>query len=333
MKYLQRELLRQPDAELSPDVGILKFATVERDGMLEPQRRVRVVASTDAADRENDVIDQAGWQLDNYRANPVILFAHDYCSLPVAKAVSVATMGSQLVIECEFATAEQNPFADVCYKLVQGGFLNAVSVGFRPLKWNYDEVRNGVDFLQQELLELSFVPVPAHPQALVTARDAGLEVGLLKEWAEGVLKRLGEDSEKSVTETKSAPVVDEKSNDTDLNVDKTAQVIAALIKQGRVLSATNESKIRSAVASLSDVLSALEAEPIQDALPQPDKKNSQQVQKSDAQDEDVLDVEHSTDKQIDEQNITLSDQEIAALRTMIVSQVKAQITQLTGRVS
>ena len=63
--------------------------------------------------------------------------------------------------------------------LYQAGFQWGVSVGFKPLK--FEERRDertgailGVRFLQQELLEVSAVPVPANRNALrrETAADA-----------------------------------------------------------------------------------------------------------------------------------------------------------------
>lgn len=378
MKWLTRDHLlpgAEGSADVDPGAGLLKFATVERDASLEASRRVRVVASTSAADRENDVITQAGWQLDNYRNNPVVLFGHDYKSLPVAKAVSLHVLGDRLVMECEFATADENPFAETCYKLVKGGFLNAVSVGFRPTKYKFNDERKGIDFLEQELLELSFVPVPMHPQGLVAARDAGIDTAPLKAWAERVLtdfnqqlfsdaaidtnsdvdastacgRRQADTNADTVAacaarfnttgaaeEKAESPEADPHSITAEMDemvVDRTARIIATLVKQGRVLSAANESKIRSAVSALSEVLSAMETAPAHED----GATTSQTVQKTDAREHDQLDVEDdpetSTDDTIDENNITLSADDVTELRTMIAAQVKAHMTQLTGRVA
>ena len=47
--------------------------------------RVSFIASTDDVDRYSDIIDQKGWQLDNYKKNPVILFNHNSQALPIGK--------------------------------------------------------------------------------------------------------------------------------------------------------------------------------------------------------------------------------------------------------
>ena len=50
-------------------------------------RNVKFIITTGDADRENDVIDPAGWDLSSYLKNPVVMFAHDYGSLPVARTI------------------------------------------------------------------------------------------------------------------------------------------------------------------------------------------------------------------------------------------------------
>lgn len=147
-------------------------------------RSVRFRITSGSADRDRDTIAPAGWQLDNYRKNPVVMFGHDYGSLPVAKATQIESRADGLSSVAEFAPADVYPFADTVYKMVAGGFLNAASVGFRPVAWTYNEDRKGVDFSEQELLEWSIVPVPANAEALVEARSAGIDLTPLLTWAE-----------------------------------------------------------------------------------------------------------------------------------------------------
>lgn len=127
-----------------------------------------VLASTSAIDRQGDSIDQSGWDVSNYKNNPVMLWAHDYSALPIAKATSVAVTSQGLTLGYEFAPAEGNPMAQQVKTLVDGGFLNAVSVGFMPLE------RNGNSITKMELFEVSFVPVPANPQALQLMMSKGI---------------------------------------------------------------------------------------------------------------------------------------------------------------
>ncbi len=124
------------------------------------ENKYRIIASTDAIDRQGDVIDQKGWELDNYMKNPVMLFAHDYSSLPVAKCIKLSVESTGLVCEFEFAPAEGNPVGAQIKYLYDNGFMNAVSVGFIPKE------QNGGVITKAELLEISFVPVPANQEAL-----------------------------------------------------------------------------------------------------------------------------------------------------------------------
>jgi HK97 family phage prohead protease len=127
-------------------------------------------------DRDGEVIKASGWELENYKKNPIVLWAHDYSAPPVGKATSVKVSKGQLVFTVKFADAETYPFADTIYKLCKGGFLNATSVGFIPKEWETGKKENDPSrtYLKQELLELSIVPVPSNPDALRNAFDKGL---------------------------------------------------------------------------------------------------------------------------------------------------------------
>jgi len=155
---------------------------------VQEDRTVKFVISTGGEDREKDVIDPGGWAIDNYMANPVVMFAHDYNSLPVAKTISLEMHGESLVATAQFAEAELNPLAEQVFQMLKGGFLTGASVGFRPTEFAYNETRGGIDFASQELLEFSVVPVPANPQALIAAGVQSGDVDLIVDWARRTLQ-------------------------------------------------------------------------------------------------------------------------------------------------
>ena len=137
-------------------------------------RTLQFVASTESVDRDGEVLQVTGWQVENYIKNPVFLWAHRYDEPPIGKCVKCTASGD-LVMDIEFADAETYPFADIVYRLYLGGFLNAVSVGFIPIEWETGGKKDGDPkkiFTKQELLELSAVPVPSNPEALQQARTA-----------------------------------------------------------------------------------------------------------------------------------------------------------------
>jgi hypothetical protein len=92
--------------------------------------------------------------------------------------------------DIEFMSADISAFADSIYRMVKGGFIKAVSVGFIPLEWKFvsDNKRPyGIDFLKQTLLEISVCPVPCNPNALAEAKSAGIDTAPLREWASRLL--------------------------------------------------------------------------------------------------------------------------------------------------
>ncbi len=150
----------------------------------EQARTFWAVASTGQLDRQGDQIEAAGWDLANFMRNPVIPWAHDYGAPPVAKALEVKIDGNRLVFQAQFARAEEYAFADTIFRLYQGGYLRAFSVGFLPLEaevvTNLVNGRSltGIRYLKQELYEISCVTLPANPQALVGLSLDTLDGGL-----------------------------------------------------------------------------------------------------------------------------------------------------------
>lgn len=142
---------------------------------------IEVEASNEGEDRDRDIMRASGWITDNYRKNPVVLWAHEYRELPVAKTTDISVTDDALIARLQFADHDK---AQDIYNLYAGGYLNAVSVGFVPLEWTPRE-KGGRDYTKQELLEISCVPVPSNPTALQRAMEKGLNVDVLDDAAEG----------------------------------------------------------------------------------------------------------------------------------------------------
>jgi len=140
-------------------------------------RSFKVIASTSSIDRDNEIIDQSGWELANYLKNPVILWAHDSRALPIGMATKVYLEGGNLVVEGKFAPAEANPVAEQVFQLYKRGYVKTVSVGFIGLAWETARINNKDVWIWKsvELLELSFVPVPANPEALTLLTAKGFD--------------------------------------------------------------------------------------------------------------------------------------------------------------
>jgi len=148
------------------------------------------VISTGAKDRSNDTIKVSGWDFTHYRKNPVVLWAHDTTQLPIAKSTKITKYRQAVNSTAEFATdlGEDIKYdlAILTHAMLEKGFLNAVSVGFKPLKWEFND-ESGIDYSSQELYEYSVVPVPDNPEALQMAKGAGIDIAPYYEWAESIL--------------------------------------------------------------------------------------------------------------------------------------------------
>jgi len=160
---------------------IRKIVVAEIKEVSGKERTLEFIGSTETQDRVGDIIEAGGWNIKDYKANPVFLWAHRYDQPPIGKANKVwISNDKKLKFHIEFASAETYEFADTIFKLYQGGFLNAVSVGFEPKDWDLIETKDDDTFFspkrykKQDLLELSAVPVPANPEALQNATKAGV---------------------------------------------------------------------------------------------------------------------------------------------------------------
>lgn len=162
----------------------------EEDG----SRVLTFTISTPNKDRQGDTIKLDGWELENFRKNPVVLWAHNSSQPPIAKANRVWTESGKLKSDAEFVPAD-NPavgrFADGIFQLYKGGFMSATSVGFAPMKYAFRDDPGGgwgIDFLSQELLEFSAVPVPANAEALIEGKSAGIDIAPVLDFCELALR-------------------------------------------------------------------------------------------------------------------------------------------------
>jgi hypothetical protein len=172
-----------PDAILCKR-GFAKAEAVTGDEA--PARSITWTISTATKDRHGDIIDQEGWELDNFKAGGVVLWNHDAYCPPIAKPLDTSIVDGALKSTAQFATRDQYELADTVYQLALGGFIKAASVGFLPRA--YEEFLDegdqwpGIKFTQQELLEWSPVSIPANPEALQDAKSKGINVAPIAQY-------------------------------------------------------------------------------------------------------------------------------------------------------
>ena len=68
------------------------------------ERTLVVTISTQAKDRLGDILDPEGVLIENYRKNPVVLWAHDYRRPPIAKSLWIKVDRERIVAKAKFAS-------------------------------------------------------------------------------------------------------------------------------------------------------------------------------------------------------------------------------------
>lgn len=162
-------------ARPDPNPGEVFARSMEVRAIDEKTRSIEVVASTDAVDLHGTILVQ-DWEedggLDRFRQNPVILWAHNASlgldELPIGRASETRMEDGKLVARIEFAPLEVSELAERCWNAYRLKFLRAVSVGFWPRSYRWEE-RDGREVLvlfRNILLEISCVPIGSNPDAL-----------------------------------------------------------------------------------------------------------------------------------------------------------------------
>ncbi len=152
------------------------------------------IFSNEFVGRDNHVVVNAGIDVDNFLVNRVMPWGHDDQDPPVARAtgITIGPPGGDCTVSFQFVPTDISPFAGMIRALVDGGWVRGLSMSWRPLKYKFSTDRDrpgGLDFLAVDVLEISIVPIPALPDALIDARARGVNTAPMAEWAERTLDR------------------------------------------------------------------------------------------------------------------------------------------------
>jgi HK97 family phage major capsid protein/HK97 family phage prohead protease len=134
------------------------------------------VLSDATVDRYGDIVEPNGWDLKNFKANPIALFGHSN-DFPIGKWSDIRVEGGKLIAKLNLAAKGTSARIDELIGLVEQGILRAVSVGFKPQASEPIEKSKPYGpqrFTKQELLETSLVSVPANPAAVAIAKSFGV---------------------------------------------------------------------------------------------------------------------------------------------------------------
>jgi hypothetical protein len=169
---------RQINAAVAPSID--PSATVD----------VTCFMTTDTVDADDEIMLPAGADLSRFEKNPVLLLCHGYGQpgshhpLPIGKVLGTKRRPNGILGQVKFA--ESSPMGREVKGLFVEGMFRSFSIGFRSLEssrltreeaatrpdWKAAYERTGGKILVHRkwlLLELSAVPLPANPDALVTS--------------------------------------------------------------------------------------------------------------------------------------------------------------------
>jgi HK97 family phage prohead protease/HK97 family phage major capsid protein len=136
------------------------------------------VLSDETPDRMDDIIMSDGWELANFKRNPIALFNHR-SDFPIGKWKNIRVENKALRGHLELAPEGTSDRIDEIRRLIDAGILKAVSVGFKPIKRKSrkeddDFGFGGSVYTKSELVETSLVAVPANPNALSVAKSLNI---------------------------------------------------------------------------------------------------------------------------------------------------------------
>lgn len=156
-----------------------------------PDGELTFTASAEGTNRYGFSLKKDRWKIDNFNANPVILWMHMDFTPPIGRGrASIDRAGLKTAVTFD----RSDPFAVQIENKYRAGFLNAVSVGFdfvdnngAPIEqwWSMtpEQIKNEAFY---DLAEVSAVPVPADPNALIRQRHAlAFDFGLRPDDLEG----------------------------------------------------------------------------------------------------------------------------------------------------
>ena len=201
---------------------ITKLFNTKATSINEATKTVTFRISDNKPDRMGEIVDQKSWVFKSYMKNPIVLWGHDPSEpenvLGTAATLSVADNGAHTDADITFDTSI-NPKAELVFNQIKAGTLKTVSVGFIN---HSEEYKDDIPVLKDnELLEISVVPIPANPRAIalslkegtLSRKDAKWLIDGMRSEAELLEKQLEEEDtpnerKKTMTEEQAQALMD-----------------------------------------------------------------------------------------------------------------------------
>lgn len=145
-------------------LGFVNVNSIDEDNY-----KVTVIVSDDSVDRNNEIVDQKGWDLSSYSKHSVLLADHKHSSIEhqIGEA-KVDIADNKLIAEFTYYVNKGNELADWAWFLVKQKKA-AYSVGFVSKEVDFIDTKEGRKLLhkQMELVEISQVVIPANTNAVL----------------------------------------------------------------------------------------------------------------------------------------------------------------------
>ena len=186
--------------EVMEKLVVLSNKTIEKGNeteLAEKNGTFRFKITHESIDRHGDTILFDAWDTKFFKKNPVVLWSHKHDSI-VGRATEIISAPEEKAYYMEGIWASH---ADAQEKreMYDEGFVFACSVGFIPEEYDKNS-EGGYIIKKAQLLEVSVVAVPAHPEALTTLAQKGFDITDLIN--KGMLTLKSEDTEEETEKTK-----------------------------------------------------------------------------------------------------------------------------------
>jgi HK97 family phage prohead protease len=144
------------------------YSVIEAKSFDDERHVIRGIATSPRPDRMGDVVEASGVQV----ASDIPLFMHHDSTKVVGRAKFGKATKDGIPFEAMLPDVKEagvlRDRVQEAWQSVKYGLITAVSIGFRALEGKYERMKDGgIRFLETEVLELSLVPVPAQPDAVI----------------------------------------------------------------------------------------------------------------------------------------------------------------------
>lgn len=158
------------------------YSLIESKSFDDDQRVITGIATSPRVDRMGDIVEMEGVQV----AADIPLFLYHDSQKTVGRAQFGKPTKKGIPFTAKLPKVTEDGLLkqriDEAWQMCRYGLITAVSIGFRPIEYAYIE-EGGIRFTACEVMELSLVPVPAQPDAVLqsiksadpAAREALLE--------------------------------------------------------------------------------------------------------------------------------------------------------------